>query len=473
MAEIVLVNPPLSLEERYGKFARGGTQTPPIGLAQVAAVTRDHGWDTAILDCAAEGLGYADAEARIAHSGATVVGITAVTIAIANAAKLARVLREAHPEWRIILGGPHVTAAPEETLRRFPEFDIAVVGEGEVTVRELLDALKSGAPLDAVAGLAFRKPDGSVALTPPRPLIEDLDSLPIPAWDLLPPLATSYETPMFYLGKTPSSSLVTSRGCCGRCTFCDRSLFGNACRMHSAQRVLECMRLLHEQYGINDVIIHDDAFVINRRRVNEFCAMLRDSGLDMTWGCNARVNLVSPELLHTMRAAGCWHIAYGLESGSQRVLDTIRKGTTLEQAANAVTWAHEAGLRTRGFFMIGHPTETVDSIRETIAFAKALPIDDFQITFFTPFPGSEVYENIREYGSFNDDWTAMNMWEPLFIAKDLTREQLIYWQRRAFREFYFRPRVVARYLKIVKNPRHVMKLARGAFALVEGMVKGG
>jgi len=471
MDGIVLINPPLSLSERYGEFARAGTQTPPVGLAQLAAAIRAHGHETAIIDCEAEGLDYSDTVQRVLKLNCGVIGITAVTISICNAATMASELKAANPDLCIIIGGPHVTGAPAETMTRFPAFDIGVVGEGEVTAAELLDTLLAGGDLTAVRGLIFRKPDGELHVTPPRPFIEDLDSLPQPAWDLLPPLATSYETPTFYLGKPPTSSLITSRGCCGKCVFCDRSLFGNVCRMHSPERVLESMRVLHETYGINDVIIHDDAFVLNRNRVFRFCQLLRESGLGMTWGCNARVDMVNPDLLAAMRSAGCWHVAYGIESGSQRILDVIGKGTTIEQIEKAVRWAHEAGIRTRGFFMIGHPTETEESIRQTIAFAKSIPIDDFQITFFTPLPGSEIHRTIRRYGEFNDDWQALSMWEPVFVPEALTRDSLVSWHRRAYREFYIRPRVILGYARIVRSPRHMLKLARGVLTLAESLLR--
>lgn len=469
MAGIVLINPPLSLEERYGKFARGGTQTPPIGLAQLAAVTRLRGHPTAILDCPALGLDYDAAVRRVRELGFTWVGLTAVTPGIDNAGRLARELKRSNETLSIILGGPHLTAAPEATMLAYPDFDLGVIGEGEETLAELLGALPEGAPLEDIRGIIYRPKAGGLRRTDGRPFIANLDDLPLPAWDLLPPLTKFYETPTFYLGRTPSSSLVTSRGCCGRCSFCDRSVFGNACRMHSAERVVEMMQHLHDRFGINDVIIHDDAFVLNRKRVERFCALLLETGHGMTWGCNARVNMVDPDILRVMKAAGCRHIGYGIESGSQRVLNVIRKGITLEQITQAAVWTHGAGIRTRGFFMIGHPTETEESIRETIDLAKSIPIDDFQITFFTPFPGSEIHQEIERYGSFDGQWQRMNMWEPLFVPKDLTREQLIYWQRRAFREFYLRPRTIWRYARLMRNPHHAVKLLRGGITLLEGL----
>ncbi len=466
MNRIVFIDPPLSLDERYGSWARGGTRTPPLGLAQLAAVTRQHGYDTAILDCPTLALDRSQAVRAVLDLNPRYVGLTATTVAICNAADLAKDLKAANPAWTIIVGGPHTTAVPKETMGAFPAFDIGVVGEGEETLVELLQALESGRPLQTVRGVIFREGDALVQ-TAPRPFIEDLDALPLPAWDLLPDLARSYDTPTFTLGGSPASSLVTSRGCCGHCTFCDRSVFGNACRFHSAERVFEFMKLLHERFGINDVIIHDDAFVINRRRVEKVCQLLIESGLGVTWGCNARVNLVFPELLALMKKAGCWQIGYGIETGCQRILDLIDKGVRVEQIEAAVRYTHEAGIRTRGFFMVGHPGEDESSIRETIAFAKRIPIDDFQMTLFTPMPGSEIYRDAQTYGAMECDWRKMNMWLPVFVPHGLSAEQLIYWQRRAFRAFYLRPRTMWNYAKIVRRPGHLSKLLKGSLAILQ------
>ena len=467
---IVLINPPLSLEERYGTWAKGGTRTPPLGLAQLAAVTREQGYPTRIIDCAALELDDDQTVQSLLATKPRYIGLTATTVAICNAGDLARKLKDANKDWVIIIGGPHITALPEETMRAFPAFDVGVIGEGEATIIELLDALEAKRPLRLVKGLIIRENDELVR-TESRPFIEDLDTLPLPAWDLLPNLARHYDTPTFSLGGSPASSLVTSRGCCGRCTFCDRSVFGNVCRFHSAERVFECMRHLHEHYGINDIIIHDDAFVIDRRRVEKVCHLLIESGLGVTWGCNARVNLVSPDLLQLMRKAGCWQIGYGIETGSQRILDIINKGVRLEQIREAVRCTREAGIRTRGFFMIGHPGENEESIRETIAFVKTVPVDDFQITLFTPLPGSEVYRKIHEYGVLDDDWRKMNMWTPVFTPTGLTARDLVYWQRRAFRAFYLRPRTIWSYLKIVRSPRHLRKLFTGGLTLIQNSLK--
>jgi len=470
MTSIVFINPPLSLRDRYGDMARSGTRTPPLGLAQLAAVTRREGHASHIIDCPAQGWDDEQTIQCLRELKPRYVGITAVTIGIYSAGRLATAIKQLDPSICVLIGGPHVTAVPERTMQMFPDFEAAVLGEGEITLVEFLKARETGQALSEVRGLLIRDGD-TLTRTPPRPFIEDLDSLPLPAWDLLPDLARSYDTPTFTLGKPPASSLLTSRGCCGHCLFCDRSVFGNACRFHSAERVFACMKLLHERFGINDIIIHDDAFVINHKRVEAVCNLLLESRLGVTWGCNARVNLVNPELLRLMRKAGCWQIGYGIETGSPRILNVINKGVTIEQIKQAVCYTHEAGIRTRGFFMLGHPGETEETIRETIALATSIPIDDFQITFFTPLPGAEIYDTARQFGTFDDDWRKLNMWRPVFIPNGLTEAQLIDWHKRAFRSFYFRPRTVWNYLKVVRDPRHVMKLARGALTLAQTTIR--
>ena len=469
-AEFVLINPPLSLEERYGDFAKSGTETPPLGLAQLAAVTREAGFQTAIIDSQAEGMGYETILDRLKSLQVKVVGLTAVTISILSAANLAKAIKKANPAIKTIIGGPHVTAVPKETMTRFPQFDVAVIGEGELTIVELLKALAEGSSIREVQGLAFLE-DGEFVETEPRQFITNLDDLPMYAWDLLPNLVDYYQTPTFTLGASRGSSLITSRGCFGKCTFCDRRVFGNKIRSHSGKRVFEMMTKLVNDYGIEEIIIHDDSFVTKHKILKEVCHLLIESKMKLAWGCNARVDVINPEVLKLMRQAGCNHIGLGIESGNQKILDTINKGVTLEQIEKAVIATHAAGIHVRGFFMIGHPGETVETIKDTIDLALRLPIDDFQVTLFTPLPGSEIYENADQYGTLNRDWQKMNMWNPAFVPHGLSVNELTHWQKRAFRSFYFRPSVVWNYAKRIRDFSSIKKLIRGLLTLVGSVFK--
>lgn len=472
MTDIVFVNPPLTLEERYGKLASGGSLLAPLGLATLAAITRNKGFKTEIIDSAALSLSYEKTADEILRRLPRYVGITATTIAIHNAAKLAQELKKRHRDTFIIIGGPHISSIPEDTLERFPQFDAGVIGEGDITIIEMLNALKENSDLKKVKGIIIRT-NGSIERTPPRELLSDLDSLPLPAWDLLPDLTQYYRPAANSFYQLPSSGLVTSRGCPGKCTFCDRTVSGHKLRMHSAEYLIKMVKHLYFHYGVRDIIFHDDNFIAFRKRLYEFCEMLKEGHLKLSWSCTARVDMVTPELLKMMKQAGCWQIAYGIESGSQEILDFLKKGITLNQIRDALKFTRHAGIMNRGYFMIGVPTETIQTIRKTIDFLLELKLDDFHMSMYTPHPGTEISKSIDKYGTLDNDWKRFGGWHPVFIPHGLSREQLLYYHKLAFRKFYFRPRIICQYLfSILKDYKNILKLLLGVKGLLRYVYGG-
>ena len=466
MADIIFVNPPLTLEERYGKLSSGGSSLAPLGLATLAAITREKGWKTQIFDPAVLGWTSEKAAEEILSQSPKYVGITATTIAIHNAARLAQELKKAKPGIFTIIGGPHLSSLPEDTLSRFPQFDIGVIGEGDVTIVELLKALQGKRDLRAVEGIIMRD-NGGLLQTKPRGLFLDLDNLPLPAWDLLPGLAHYYRPAANSFYQLPSSSLITSRGCPGKCVFCDRTVSGDKLRMYSAPYLMKMVKHLYSVYGIRDIIFHDDNFIAFRKRLYDFCEMLKQEKLKLTWSCTARVDMVSPQLLKAMKESGCWQVAYGIESGSQEVLDFLQKGITLKQVKDALRWTREAGIKNRGYFMIGVPTETAQTIRKTIDFLLELELDDFHMSMFSPHPGTEISKSINDYGVVDNDWRKFGGWHPVFIPQGLTKDELTYYHKLAFRKFYFRPRIIRQYLiSIFKDYKNLLKLFLGAKGLL-------
>jgi radical SAM superfamily enzyme YgiQ (UPF0313 family) len=470
--DIVLVYPPITLEERYNRIlAEGGSSAPPLGICWLAANIRKEGFGVDIIDAEAEGLSLLETVNRIIKMNPKCVGISANTIVIFRAQKVASLIKQKMPSIVTIIGGPHITAAPVETMKRMNEFDIGVVGEGEITIVELLKKLKmKSSVLDKVPGLLLRR-NGQIINTGIRALIENLDSLPLPAWDLLPDLAKYYRPPPISFNRLPSSSLVTSRGCFGKCKFCDRSVFGNKLRAHSAEYVVKMVKELYYKYGIKDILFDDDGFLIFKKRTREICKLMQSENWSLTWSCNSRVDIVNPEILKMIKEAGCWQIAFGIESGSQKVLDIIGKGITLQQIKIALKWTKEADIRTKGFFMNGNPKDTIVSINETIQFIKKVDLDDFQMTIFTPLPGCEFYKSISKYGSFENDWKKMNLWNVVFIPDGLTEKQLINYQNRAFKEFYLRPKIIFSYLKMCKSPIYILKFIKGIKIFIKMMFK--
>jgi anaerobic magnesium-protoporphyrin IX monomethyl ester cyclase len=455
--DIVFINPPLSQEERYGVKFKAGGQTPPTGLALLAAVCREKKYSVAIIDAPAVGMNSEQVLDKILELKPKYIGITAVTISIFNAIAIAKLLREKYPQGKIILGGAHITAAPDETVERFGMFfDIAVLGEGELTIIDLLDALKKKRPLSDVKGIAYPDKTGKkLIFTPPREFIEELDSLPFPAYDLLPDLAKYYSPPAHTVKKFPAALLVTSRGCPGICTFCDNKVFGRVLRCHSADYVIKLILHLQKTYGIREIQFRDDNFLVFRKRTIELCEKIIRKKIDITWSCAGRVDMINPETLALMKKAGCWQIWYGIESGSDKVLAAIKKNTNQEKIARAVIDTKKAGISPGGFFMIGMPTETEEDIKKTINVLLKLPLDDFHISHLAPFPGSEIYFSASQYGYFDNDWKKMSGWKTIFVPRGLSKKKLTYYSNYAFRRFYFRPRIIWNYIVKIRSWRHL------------------
>ncbi|MGA2032302.1 MAG: radical SAM protein [Thermoguttaceae bacterium] len=467
--DIVLINPPLSQEERYGVKFKAGGQTAPIGLAILAAVCREAGFRTAIIDAAGQGLGLAETVEKVLALRPKYVGLTAATISVFNARDVALELRKANPAIRILLGGAHITAALSETVQRMgPFFDVAVLGEGEVTIVDLLRALASGRPLSEVRGIAYRSDARcrEFTLTAPRELIEDLDSIPFPAWDLLPDLGKSYCPPAHTVKRFPASLIMTSRGCPGKCTFCDNKVFGRRLRAHSTDYVIRLIRHLQEQYGIREFQIRDDNFLAFKQRAVELCQRLINEKIDVAWSCAGRVDMIAPDMLRLMKKAGCWQIWYGIESGSDRILGVIKKNTTCERIEYAVRSTKRAGISPCGFFMIGLPTETEDDMKATIDLLLRLPLDDFHIMHTVPLPGCELYRTAHEFGDFDNDWKQMCGWTVSFLPHGLSPEKLVYYSNTALKRFYFRPRIIWSYLKRIRSVRHAQVYASALMAFL-------
>ncbi len=465
--KVVLVNPPLTTEERYGVHFQSGGKTPPLGLACLAAVLQDHQIDVRIVDGAITN-NYAATVADILSGDPDVVGVTASTVSIHNAAEITRLVKEADGSVVTLIGGPHITATPIATMKQFPSFDIGVLGEAEETIVEILDTLRNDADLRIVDGIILRS-NGRVVRTMSRTPIANLDDLPFPAWELLPDLAKHYCPPVHTVKQLPAALLVTSRGCPSQCTFCDRSVFGNHMRAYSAEYVMKMIRTLYHEYGIRRFQFRDDNFLAFRPRLVELCRLLKEENLGISWSLAGRVDMVNPEILQQLADVGCWQIWYGVESGSQRVLDVINKQTKLVAIRRAVQQTKDAGISPCGFFMLGMPTETVEDIESTIRFSRELPLDEAHFTFFTPMPGSEVYETVTDHGELDADWRRTNCWNPVFVPTGITEQQLVKFWKRATLGFYLRPRIVWGYLRRIRSWRHVRIYVSGALALLESV----
>jgi anaerobic magnesium-protoporphyrin IX monomethyl ester cyclase len=353
-------------------------------------------------------------------------------------------------------------------LAEFKSFDIAVIGEGELTFTEMLRAIdETGTTPTTLPGTAHRV-NSHFSLNVRRPLMNDLDMLPLPAWRLLRGFPASFLPSPARINRFPCASVVLARGCPNRCQFCDRSVFGNKVRSYSPAYAINMFKDLANNFGVKEILIEDDTFIISHPWVKEFCERFISEKIDITWSCLGRADRVTADILKLMRKAGCWHISYGIESGDQRILDAMKKGEDLSRMDEAVRWSREAGLKTKGFFMVGFPGETAESLRRTKELALKLPLDDISVMQLTPFPGTALYKTAAEYGVFEKDWRKMNTLSTVFVPHGFTKGDMEKARSAMLGAFYFRPSVLIRKcIEVIANPRLFWSMLKGFLVLLK------
>lgn len=461
--KILLITPPQSGEERYNSLAGSGTYLPPLGLAYLAAILEEDRHQVQILDGSVLPLAPEDIKKELRSFNPELVGLSVITPTAYRAFELCAVIKQMNPATVTVLGGPHPSALPRETLQH-ADVDIVVVGEGENTIRELARLLEQGSDVSSCAGIGHKK-EGKLLFTTPRERITDLDGLPLPARHLLP--MERYRPSVLHYKRMPALSIMCSRGCPYRCTFCScAKVFRGKVTWRSPENIIEEIRLLIARYGAREVLIWDDNFGLSRPWVMRFCELLKP--LNVIWSAWMRVDRVDREILNSMADSGCWHISYGVESGNQRVLDTIKKGFTLEQVKAAFRMTHDAGMEARGTFMLGLPNDTWESMMQTIDLAIEIDADYAQFQFLTPYPGTELWEMSPMYGTLDTpDLSKYTIWFPVFIPHGLTKEKLVQAHRLAHRKFYFRPRYIFKKLLQLRTWEDVKRNYRGALSVIE------
>lgn len=417
----------------------------PLGLAYIAAVLEQAGYNVEIIDLNVQRVNNNDLRRKVIN--ADIVGITGMITEYEEILRLVAVVKKANSGARVVLGGPLATTLPQELLQ-VSRADFVVIGEGERTIINLVSVIKDDGNFKDIKGIAYR--DGNqIVITEPAEPIANLDTIPFPARHLLEMNRylmnhfASFGLKIKDFGKIKSTNLITSRGCPYNCTFCFKGMWGNKWRARSPENIIEEMELLYQKYGINGFFLNDDTFVLDRKRIFELCQLIKERGLNVAWYCNGRLNLMTKELLEAMYNAGCRGIAYGIESGNQQILDTIEKHITLDQVRKVVKWTKAAGLNTTGYFMIGMLGETKTTIRETIAFAQELELDFYGFSLTTPLVGTELYNSALGAGLIPRDDSSLGEWS-LHVNANLTQDcsngDLTAFANEAFREFYLKKR---------------------------------
>lgn len=485
--DILFVNPPapdggiwIRSQHRVGRRSREGMIWSQVSLAQMAALFPDYRVD--IIDAIPHRMTWAEFE-RLLDAKRPRYYVTQVTAPTLQNDMYGVFLARSRGA-RTIAFGTHVTPIPGETMRAFPALDFVLRGEPELTLRELVDALEttagvpweregitpefrqrlhklfsdadsgwvpiwSSAPaerLPHIQGLVWRQGDALV-MNEDRPFIQHLDDLPLPRHDLLP--LQKYKAPLV---GGPYSFLVSSRGCPAGCRFCIKHVsYGRTVRFRSPENILQEIELLL-QLGVHDVHMYADLFTISREQVMGLCQLIQERQLKVRWTCNSRVDFVDEEMLHAMHQAGCWMISWGIESGNEEILKRVRKGITLEQVEQALRWSHQARIRNWGYFIIGLPGETEETIQQTIRFAKRLPLDLALFHIAAPHPGTPFFFEVVEQGWFRPGtrWEQVDMDRSTVLDyPQLRAEELEAWARRAFRSWAMRPGPAFTYLKML------------------------
>lgn len=377
------------------------------------------------------------------------VGITSTTSLIEEAHEIAKLCRE---NIKVVIGGVHASSMPQETLEKFERFDYLVRGEGEFTMLELAQKKT----LSKINGLSYRK-DKKIIHNSERKLNEELDNLPFPARELLP--MDKY----FSVGakQNPSDYILSSRGCPYQCIFCaDYLVHGRKFRYRSPENIIKEVEYLNSR-GVRDFDFIDDNFTMLTDRVEKFCDLMIEKGLNkkMSWRCSngIRVDLITPALLKKMKEAGCYMVSLGIESGNEQILKNMKKSTNLEKIRRAVKWCNQAGIETRGLFMFGNLGENKKSMEDSIRFAKSLDLDTATFHITIPFPNTDYWKIIKKEGEIYPknyrDYIAYG--NVIFQHGELDEKTLIDMQKRAYREFYFRPKI---FIKTLRNMSDMKKI---------------
>lgn len=436
MSRMLLVNPPSALgiyEKSHVKV--GMTTAPFITLASLAAALLDAGHEASVADLMIEEDPLGVYRSRLREWRPDFVGITFTTPLWGDARSLAEIARIELPTAVLVAGGVHATTLPEEVLRS-GAFDLVVVGEGERTVVDVCSRI----PPRDIPGVAFLE-DGTFTATQARPMIENLDDLPLPAWQLFD--LSRYRAPHIASRRNPVGYMETNRGCNHNCFYCSQNIFWHKIRAKSPRRVVdEMFRML--DFGFRDIHIKDNNFTADIGRAKTICRMLVEEGFDAPWALPTGVNVhdVDEEFFTLARKAGCYQVAFGIESGDEDILKGVNKPQSLEKMRKAVVMADRAGLETLGNFMLGLPGETEETMKKTTSFALSLPLTYAKASMTLPFPSSPLYRIIKEDGRLlSEDWDRYNFHCTSEVWKhdNLDWDTIHRYYNSFHRKFYFRP----------------------------------
>ncbi len=428
--------------------------TPPLGLASMCAYLAQNRISSDIIDCYAHPDSDSKIMEYILREQPDFLGFSCSTSTFLDGVRLASMARTIKPDIKVIFGGAHVSALKERIIDDYTDIDFVVVGEGEQTILELVES--HGSDPSKIKSIVYRSREGSSCFTGYRKNLLDLDLLPFPAYEKLHGYPEKYKLPIFNYPRTPHSSCISSRGCPYSCSYCDRSVFRKSFRYNSAEYLYDHFKYLNSNFGIKHVNFYDDQFTFNKKRVIRFCELMLHGDLRMSFNCAARAEHLDLELVTAMKAAGCWMISLGIETGDENLLAQHRQNANLEMLKGKIKMIKKAGIRVKALLMMGLPGESEQSIKKSKKYVFSLPIDDFNLAKFTPFPGSPIYQQIKsgaDLGTFNESWEDMDCMEFLFVPKGITKSRLDQLFIDFYRSHFMRHKVLLGYISMIwKSP---------------------
>lgn len=404
---VLLINP--FVERMHTELSFAENFRPPLGLAYCASVLEEKGYDVSILDALVLGVRFDELRRILKRDQPEVVGLSTYSPTRYECFRTAKVVKEClGDKVTVVAGGPHVSALPLDTLEEVPHIDYVVRGEGEYSLLELLDTLQSGGDAASVPGVSARV-NGIPTDAPNRGNIPDLNALPLPARHLLPMKRYGTRMPSTWHKCT---TLLTSRGCPARCTFCTRDWFSRDTRYHSPEYMLEEIDQIIGRFKTRAVIMQDDTFTLKKKRIFDFCDEIRARKMKFNWLATTRVDCLTKDLMKSMKDAGCQVLTFGVESMNQATLDWLAKGFTVEKVQRAVKWADEIGLTVRGTYLLGIGDETEEDIRRSITLARQLKVDKLKANVgLSVYPGTPLYSMAIEAGVLPADFSYARGYE--------------------------------------------------------------
>lgn len=438
---VLLLNP-LWVIDKKNLWSKIAGRMPSLGLGYIASVLEKSGINVEIIDTNAEKIAPDGLYSRIDKTNFDFVGITSLTPTISNAVQLSKVCRKIFPNAKIVFGGVHPTALPDEALS-YDSVDFVIKGEGEYSFLKLVQ----GENLEKIEGLSYRK-ENKYIHNRQFTLIEDLDTVPFPAFHLMP--MEMYYPTLGSFKNLPAINMITIRGCPYHCSFCCRAVFGNKVRFRSPENVIEEIRFLIEKFKIKEISFYDDNFTLFKERTREVCELIRKENISITWSCMTRPELVDRKILREMKESGCHQICYGVESFSENVLKNVKKGIDLSVLEDRVKSTRDAGIQVRLSFILGLPGETEETLGNMVNYAIDLNPDLAHFNIIAPFPGTELFSWAKERNYITTyDYKKYDLGNCVLNLPTLSPEVVEKCYREMYKKFYLRlSYILKRFLKI-------------------------